>query len=155
MKRKGFTLIELLIVIGIIAILAAVIYVAVDPARRFREARNAERWTSVNSILNGYLNYTVDNKGAEPVVLTAGTYYMIGTGAVFAGCTAQPTTAAIDLTLSLVDTYLSSIPVDPSAGTAETTLYYIGRTANGRITVGACAPEAIGGGAPPVIKVSR
>ena len=61
-KYKGFTLIELLIVIGIIAILAAIIYVVVDPARRLSEARNAERWSSTNAILNGILKYTVDNK---------------------------------------------------------------------------------------------
>lgn len=138
-KLKGFTLIELLIVIGIIAILAGIIYVAVDPGRRFAEARDAERWSSVNAILNGYLKYTVDNKGAEPVSLTAGTYYMIGT--VAGTCTDQATGANfIDLS-SLVDTYLAAIPKDPKDGTAATTLYYIAKSNSGRITIGACQPE--------------
>lgn len=152
----GFTLIELLIVIGIIAILAAIIYVAVDPARRFAEARNAERWSSVNSILNAYLKYTVDNKGTEPVTLTAGTYYMIGTGSAFSGCTAQATTAATNLATNLVDQYLSSIPIDPSVVGADATktYYYISKSTNGRITVGTCVPETIGGST-PAIKVSR
>jgi prepilin-type N-terminal cleavage/methylation domain-containing protein len=34
-KNKGFTLIELLIVIGIIAVLAAFVFVALNPGARF------------------------------------------------------------------------------------------------------------------------
>src|SRR3989338_8410575 len=134
-KKQGFTLIELLIVIGIIAILAAIIYVAVDPARRFAEARNAERWSSTNSILNAILKYTVDNQGSLPAPLAsaiAGNYYMLGTSGsgCDSGCTAQPSTAAacMDLTSTLVDTYLSSIPDDPSSDTAAKTDYYIRKT---------------------------
>jgi len=155
-KSKGFTLIELLIVIGIIAILAAIIYVAVDPARRLAEARNAERWSSVNSILNAYLKYTVDHAGTEPVTLVAGTYYMIGTDDDAAGCTPPATTLVTNLSTTLVDEYLSSIPIDPftSGAGAAKTYYYITKSTNGRITAGACTPEAVGG-TTPTIKVSR
>ncbi len=38
---KGFTLIELLITIAILAILMAVVIVVLDPAERFREARDS------------------------------------------------------------------------------------------------------------------
>jgi len=146
MKRhKGFTLIELLIVIGIIAILAAIIYVAVDPARRLSEARDAERWSSVNSVLNAVLKSTVDAAGVLPTALTdvdTGTYKLGTAGSGCDDCTATTTPAAcVDLTSALVDTYLSSIPQDPVTQSAADTDYYIYRSGSGRITVGACDPE--------------
>ena len=159
MRKRGFTLIELLIVIGIIAILAAIIYVAVDPARRLAEARNAERWSSTNSILNAVLKYTVDNSGTLPTALSGvdtGTY-QIGTAGsgCDSGCTATTTAAAcVDLTSALVPDYLSSMPIDPSGATAVETDYYIYRSKAGRIQVGACDPETVGGNT-PTISVAR
>lgn len=152
-SARGFTLIELLIVIGIISVLAAIIFVAVDPARRFAEARNAQRWSEANAVLNSILKCTVDNNGTLPSAVagaTAGTFYLMGTGADATGCTAQATTAVLNVGAStcetgrtLVPDYLASMPIDPSLGswTAAKSGYYIIRTASGRITVGACAPE--------------
>lgn len=144
--RKGFTLIELLIVIGIIAILAALTFVAVDPATRFAEARNAERWSSVNAILNAVLQYQVDNSGTLPAGIdgVAGSSQVLGTAAsgCDATCTATTTVAAcVDLGTDLVTKYIAAIPTDPSTGTAANTDYYINKDANGRVTVGACDPE--------------
>ena len=160
-KKKGFTLIELLIVIAIIAILAAIIFVAVDPGRRLAEARNAQRWASVNSILNAYLKYTVDNKGTEPATLTANQEYMVvyNSGADFGGCdaiNATTTNAVIILKKIVDDGYISELPYDPNKddASAEKTYYWMKKKGNGRIIVGACGPETVGGQTPR-IEVSR
>lgn len=48
---KAFTLIELLVVITIISIFGALVFVALDPAERFADARDSRRWSDVNSLL--------------------------------------------------------------------------------------------------------
>ncbi|MEK9195106.1 MAG: type II secretion system protein, partial [Patescibacteria group bacterium] len=78
----GFTLIELLITIAIVGIIAVVAFVALDPARRFAEARNATRWTDVVAVLDAIKLYQVDNTGQFPWVpasVVNGNRYMIGT----------------------------------------------------------------------------
>ena len=49
-ENKGFTLLELLIVIAVLAVLAGVLFVALNPASRLEDSRNAKRWTDVNAI---------------------------------------------------------------------------------------------------------
>ena len=159
-SEKGFTLIELLIVIAIIGILAAIILVAVDPAKRLSQSRDARRSAEVNAILNALLNSTVDNKGSLPSVISgtsAGVVQVIGSGTggllTATDCPNSTTgagtaTGIANLTTDLVDNYIAEIPVDPkgsSAGgdlyTASVTGYYVTRTTNGRLEVGSCNPE--------------
>ncbi len=156
-NNKGFTLIELLIVIAIIAILAAVVFVALDPLTRFQEARNSTRWSDVTAVLDAIKVDQVDNGGAYVAAVTGLTnalYYTIGTCATGgdSGCTAQTTQAACaNLTALATEGYLGAIPQDPSTGTAAETDYYIQKTAAGVITIGACDPEGSG----VVINVTR
>jgi type IV pilus assembly protein PilA len=146
-NQKGFTLIELLIVIVIISILAAIIFVAIDPATRFGDARNARRRSEVVSILNAVLKYQVDNDGDLPTGIdaTVGTSQVLGTAG--AGCDTScgavgtEEAVCVDLSTPLVDEYLAAIPTDPNTGTAANTDYYINRTTSGRLLVGACDPE--------------
>ncbi|MEI6510810.1 MAG: prepilin-type N-terminal cleavage/methylation domain-containing protein [Candidatus Uhrbacteria bacterium] len=149
-NTQGFTLIELLIVIAIIAILAAVVFVALDPSSRFKKARDARRQTDVQSIAGAIVTYQVDNDGSLPSAvsaLTAGSAYIVGTATsgCNTGCTATTTQAScVDLTALQTGGYLGSVPVDPTGGvtaTAAHTMYYIIKNSTGTLTAGACIPE--------------
>jgi prepilin-type N-terminal cleavage/methylation domain-containing protein len=158
MAKKGFTLIELLIVIAIIGILAAIVLVAVDPAKRLAQARDARRSGEVNALLNAMLNSTVDNKGILPGTLAtavAGQAYVLGTASNTCGVPTCPDAGVIvnnsclDLTPALVDTYIAQMPIDPRGSSvvggftyaASSTGYYVTKSASGRILVGACQHE--------------
>lgn len=141
-KRLGFTLIELLVVIGIISALTAVVFVAIDPARRFRDSRNARRVTDVDTILAAIHQYIVDEGGAVP----AG----IGTSASQIGTCVTggynlcvgATTACIDLAAVLgSNRYLKVNPIDPQNGSEATTGYSVARDTNNLYTVTSCSAE--------------
>lgn len=161
--KKGFTLVELIVVIAIIAILAAAIFVAIDPARRLNEARNSTRSSDITTILDAVVKYQADNDGTHYstiAALTAGEYHVIGTAGVGCddACTAQTTQAdCVDLS-SIGSNYLASVPMDPKTGAATDTDYYLMVDANGAVTVGSCDPEgegAGGAGAAPTIELVR
>lgn len=134
----GFTLIEILVVIGIIAILATVVVVAINPARQFAQARNTQRESHVSTILNAIGENIVDNKG---MALSSTTCATIGTTepATSTATHIGKAVGSVDLTC-LTPTYIaSSIPVDPDGGTDSDTLYTIKKETTGRYTV--CAPK--------------
>lgn len=69
-KLKGFTLIELLVVIAILGILAAAVLVAINPAKRQRQAQDAQRKNDIGSMateLQGF--YTSPGAGCYPTDL--------------------------------------------------------------------------------------
>lgn len=145
--QQGFTLVELLIVVAIIAILAAVVFVSLNPLQRFRDARDARRWSNISELLNAIKLNQVDNGGTYLNAVTnaaTGTAYMIGTNGSGCqnGCTAVTTVGAcLDLSNLITSGHIGSIPKDPNGGTDGATLYYLVRTAANAVTVGACIPE--------------
>ncbi|MBA3679121.1 prepilin-type N-terminal cleavage/methylation domain-containing protein [Candidatus Saccharibacteria bacterium] len=134
-KRSGFTLIEVLLVVAIIAILAGIVILAVNPGKQLADTRNAQRKSDVNTIINGIYQYSIDNNGNLPASVTVTSQEVCSTGA--ASCTGLADMTA----LTTNGKYLVAIPKDPSAGTATTTKYTVIKDVNGRVTVSAPSAE--------------
>ncbi len=131
---RGFTLVEILVVVALIAILAAVTIIAINPAKNFADTRNATRSSDVTTILNAVTQYTSEEGHA-----------LADLGTVPA-CTADPAvigTGGVNLGTNLVDEYIVAVPKDPGSGTDADTGYTICQTAGGRVQI--AAPHAENG----------
>ena len=109
---SGFTLIEILMVMGIIALLAAVVIVAINPARQFAQARNSQRVSNVNTLLNAVGQNMTDNRGV--FTCAAGEIPTIATAI-------KSTTGGYNMAPCIVPLYLPSLPFDPAAPGAHVT----------------------------------
>lgn len=142
--RRGFTLIELLLVIGIIAILASIVIVAINPTKQLGDARDAQRRSDVNTILNAVYQYSIDNNGTLPGYLsgaTQDTVYNICQASLETSDCGLPAGTLVQPNLDvLTGSYLVSIPQDPRAASGSLTGYTITRLSGNRIRV--CAPHA-------------
>lgn len=157
--NKGFTLIELLIVIAVIAILAGVVFVALDPLTRFRDARDAHRWADITEVLSAIKVDQVDNEGTYLTAITnmnAGDVYMITDGGGTdcdggnANCDTNVTAEVaagdhcVDLAGLVTEGYLGDVPISPNGvGSWSVALsgYTLQRAAAGIVTVRACESE--------------
>lgn len=146
-NQKGFTLIEILVVIAILAVLLAITIVAINPARQFGQANDTKRRSDTTAILDAIDQYSAGNSGNLPTDITS----MATGSAETLNNTNFPTICS-----QLVTTYISALPVDPSAtgntspnGTAGVTSctttpwntsYTISKDSSNRITI--AAPNA-------------
>lgn len=136
-QSKGFTLVEMLLVVVIIAILAGIVYVAINPGRQISQTNDAQRQSDLKTILDAVHQYGIDNRGVLPSAITA-TATEISDG-----------TNLIDLCDDLVPLYVAGLPVDPTdadatytdCATAYATGYTIMVDTNNRVTVAAPSAE--------------
>jgi len=150
MNKKGFTLIEVLLVVVIIAILAGITIVAINPGQQISDANDTQRTADVKTIVDAVSQYRIDNRGDLPANIPVG----VDNAAVIGDDPADDDVEA-DICGDLVPTYVVGLPTDPTAEDlaaaaaqyTDCTDYYIGytiyQTAEGRVFV--TAPDAEGG----------
>lgn len=146
--HKGFTLIELLIVIGILAVLATVTVLVLNPAQLFMQARDSQRVSDLNTIRDAISLYVAvvasPDMDGNSVTFTCGTNFGASLAAASSSMAAVTLPAASHTGILTVDgtgwvpvqftsiqsvvgaTPISALPRDPtnSGTTAPTGLYY-------------------------------
>lgn len=136
----GFTLMEVLIVIGILAILASVVLVAINPAHQFKQARDAQRLSNINSLLNAVGQNRVENKG---IFKCDGNEIELPSEENAKIIKSPAEDDGIDLYSCLAPKYLAEMPFDPTDGNLESppdtydTAYTIFESEEDRITISA------------------
>jgi len=136
--------VELLLVVAIIGLLMFVVILAINPRRQLTLARNAQRQSNLQAILNAVYQYTIDNGGLPSTIPTGianAKQICQFTVVDVATCVAAPING-INLRL-LSGSYLTAMPVDPTVTTAGTgSRYMIYRSvSDSRIVVTAPAAE--------------
>ena len=145
-KQAGFTLLEVLLVVAIIAILAGIVIIAINPGKNLGDARNAQRSADVNTIINGTYQYTLDNNGVlPPVGGRTGAVVISTTPTEVCSTAAVSCTGLVDLgVLTTAGKYVIAIPKDPQCPTgcnANGVGYTIAKDANNRLIVAAPGAE--------------
>ena len=116
-NQKGFTLIELLIVIGIIAILASAVIVAINPGQQFAEARNSTRRNHLSTVASAVHSWAaMENNGVYPNCLESGDGNGVDINSELE-CTPADGGEAVGLEELLSD-YINQLP-DPPTGEDE------------------------------------
>lgn len=142
-NKKGFALIEVLIAITLITMLAAIVIIAVNPARQFAQGRDTQRWAAVNSILNSIHQNMVGNNGSFDFSGCTATGISIGTEQTIASTGVD----TVDLCGCLAPVYIAAMPYDPTAGsytdcaTYDSGFTIIQSATEGRITITAPSAE--------------
>ena len=145
-NKKGFTFVELILVVAVIGVLSASAIMVINPAKRFKDNRNAQRTSDVNAILNSVYQYYIDNDGTLPSAIQedadclnpSTTVEICKTGIASLTCLADQKLPLTDLTTN--EKYMVSMPIDPTGESTYGTGYNIVKSANSRITV--CAPNS-------------
>ena len=126
--KKGFTLIELLIVIGILAILAVVSVLVLNPAQLLAQARDSQRISDLGTIKSAISLWLATTTSTPVFTSEVGRFTVSGATCGMGSCTDFNATTTVDgngwvgvnLTQTTGGSPLSSLPLDPS----QTTTYF-------------------------------
>ncbi|MEK7462899.1 MAG: type II secretion system protein [Patescibacteria group bacterium] len=138
-QAKGFTLIELLIVIAILAILATVVLLVINPVQMFAQARDSQRIYDINTLSNATALYLttatspdLDHTGGfvcgtnYGATVTGAAESFVGSGTIYAAFTRVVTGLGwvpVAFTSITGGSPLNALPIDPTNTVASTYSY--------------------------------
>jgi prepilin-type N-terminal cleavage/methylation domain-containing protein len=140
--KKGFTLLEISLVIALLAIIAGILLVSIDPNQRLSQTRNLTRRSDVNNLYNALEYYNLRNR--ESVSTITDTYREIcDTGSLTLDDELPSLNYCGDRAdlRALVPTYIESIPKDSRATEVGDTGYEVAKTTTNQVSVKANKSE--------------
>jgi len=90
-------LLEVLLVVSIIAILAGIVIIAINPGKNTGDSRNAQRGVDVNTIINAVYQYNIDTGSLPAVGARAGAVAITSTPTEICTASAVACTGLVDL----------------------------------------------------------
>lgn len=141
-NKKGFTLPQLIVTMLVLLVMAAFVFIWIDPLARVGEAKNTKRTQDVNVIAAALFNYAKENNGLMPVLGTITTDKKVLCATQSGSNLTCDGDSELCLTIDDDDfyKYLVQLPYDPNKSSSDDTGYYLTQDANGILTVGACSP---------------
>jgi prepilin-type N-terminal cleavage/methylation domain-containing protein len=140
-SQRAFTLIEVILVIAILAVLAAAVFLAINPVKRINDSQDSRRREDLIAWQKAIQLYTAEHNGSLPSEFslsslgTSDKVVVCGT-ANTATCLGQNANCVVST--SLVPTYLATLPKDPIEGHDVDSGYYVTRTGTNGLTFGSC-----------------
>lgn len=126
MKRSAFTLIELLLVIGIIAVLAGIVILAVNPSTQLLKAQDTKRTAHTREIKSAILQYQIEH-GVLPTGITSIVQDICAYGSTATGC--------VNLDVLVDQDYITTLDRDVLETDADETGFTVVQNAGGFLAV--------------------
>lgn len=141
--KNGFTIVNLIISLAVFIVLSTIVLVAVDPASRIQDAMDTRRQQDITMIAKALKDYSLDHQGQLPFTGNiSNRKRVLCSDATRLTCGADAD-ACLEITnTDFLNSYLSTLPIDPEKTNAADSGYYIqGNVSTGQLTIGACNYE--------------
>ena len=151
-KKPGYLLLELMPVLSVLAALALIVLLAINPKKQFQEARNIKRRTDITQLADVFASHARE----EGRALLLQAPLTTGSGIEICGDTVTGSCANLLPIGHLRPTFITTIPIDPTSTDPdihnEHTRYFLKRTSGKGFTISAPNAEPVG---TTVIEVSE
>lgn len=139
-KKSGFTLVQLIIAMTIFLVLAAAVFLWIDPLAKVGEAKNKKRTQDISVLAAALANYAKENDGMMPVLGTITTSKKVLCSSQSGSNLSCDGNSAVCLKIDDNDfyKYIAQLPYDPDKSSSTDSGYYITKDASENLTIGAC-----------------